>query len=67
MKCDIQNLQTSASEKYRRGSKNENIGNIGEIIGKWRKNENNIVKTKISENISDPDFEDNIANIDIML
>jgi hypothetical protein len=67
VKCDIQNLQTSASEKYRRGSKNENIGNIGEIIGKWRKNENNIVKTKISENISDPDFEDNIANIDIML
>jgi len=56
-------LQTSASEKYRQGSKNENIGNIREIIGKWRKNEKQCCK---NENIADPDFEDNIANIVIL-
>jgi hypothetical protein len=30
-------LPTSAAAKYRRGSENENIGNIGENIGKYRK------------------------------
>jgi hypothetical protein len=30
-------LPTSATAKYRRGSKNENIVNIGENIGKYRK------------------------------
>ena len=30
-------LPTSAVAKYRRGSENENIGNIGENIGKYRK------------------------------
>jgi hypothetical protein len=30
-------LPTSATAKYRRGSENENIVNIGENIGKYRK------------------------------
>jgi hypothetical protein len=30
-------LPTSAAAKYRRGSENENIVNIGENIGKYRK------------------------------
>jgi hypothetical protein len=30
-------LPTSAMAKYRRGSENENIGKIGENIGKYRK------------------------------
>jgi hypothetical protein len=31
-------LPTSAAAKYRQGSENENINNIGENIGKCRKN-----------------------------
>jgi hypothetical protein len=34
-------LPTSAAAKYRQGSKNENIGNIGENIEKCRKNGKN--------------------------
>ena len=34
-------LQTLAVAKYCRGSENENISNIGENIGKCRKNEKN--------------------------
>jgi len=56
-------LQTSASTKYCRGSENENIGNIGENIGKCRKHEKQCCK---NENIADPDFEDNITNIEIL-
>jgi hypothetical protein len=60
-------LQTSTSEKYRRGSKNENIGNIRENIEKYVVGmKNNVVRLKISENIVDPDFEDNITNIMIL-
>jgi hypothetical protein len=39
-------LQTSASAKYRRGSENENIGNIRENIGKCRKNEKQYCKNE---------------------
>jgi len=42
-------LQTSTSAKYRGGSENENIGNIGENIeniGKCRKNEKQCCKNE---------------------
>jgi hypothetical protein len=42
-------LQTSASAKYRRGSEQENIGNIGKIsenIGKCSKNEKQCCKNE---------------------
>jgi hypothetical protein len=38
-------------------------GKISENVVRMK---NNVVRMKISENIADPDFEDNIANIEIL-
>jgi hypothetical protein len=61
-------LQTSTSAKYHRGPKTkyrQHQGKYRKILENVVRMKNNVVRMKISENIANPDFEDNIANIAI--
>jgi hypothetical protein len=59
-------LQTSALTKYRQDPKTKISATSGKISENAVRMKNNVVRMKISENIADPDFEDNITNITIL-